>query len=126
MVEGRLGVGRGDIKQVAPEWLDRIFEQVNARNERGRSHPRWLREHRGSVCEVFVTFLSEEFEDRLRGSVTVILSNGEGRHFSLYMTSAEFDELPDLDEKAVVLLAHRFLRKFKHIPLDGEPEPWSE
>lgn len=122
-IENRAGVlGRGDIKGVTLDEVERMARQAKAHHWSAQGRPAWLDEHRASISDLYLTFLHEESEGCFRCSVTALFREGGGGHFGLDVARDEFDSLPDLQEFAVIELAHRFLESFPTIRLDAEQQ----
>ncbi|NAS20656.1 hypothetical protein GT755_03030 [Herbidospora sp. NEAU-GS84] len=125
-VPNRFGViERGDIKELSTEDLYRLVEAASRNKWSGRGRPDWLADHRAELTDIYLTFLLEETKGVFRCSTTVVLRDGTGGHFSLDVTRADFDRLPDVKRAGLVDLAHRFLSIFPNIPLDAaQREAW--
>ncbi|MFF0773412.1 hypothetical protein ACFYUK_31275 [Nonomuraea wenchangensis] len=54
--------------------------------------------------------------------MTALLRQGGGGHFGLDVARDEFNSLPDLQESAVIELAHRFLQSIPTIRLDADQQ----
>ncbi|WP_218010790.1 hypothetical protein [Herbidospora mongoliensis] len=112
---------------MSPGELERLANQAAEHDWSGRGRPDWFAEHRAEVKDVYLTFLSEETNEVLRCSTTVVLRDGTGGHFSLDIAKTEFERLRDVGDEVLVDLAHRFLYAFPNIPLDApQQEAWDQ
>lgn len=125
IVMNRIGVpAQGVIKRASVQDVLRLNTEAKRRHWSATGRPEWLREHSGDLEDLCVTILSKE-RDYIRCSVVAILRDGSGGHFSLDVSSAEFDDLQDLDQQKLVSFAHSYFHSFSSIPLDpGQRAEW--
>ena len=125
IVINRIGVPmQGVIKSVSVQDVLRLIAEAKRHHWTAAGRPEWLREHSNDLQDLLVTILSKE-RDYIRCSVVAILQDGSGGHFSLDISSTEFDTLPDLDQETLVSFAHNYFHSFSSIPLDpGQQAEW--
>ncbi|MER6951514.1 hypothetical protein ABT294_46615 [Nonomuraea sp. NPDC000554] len=117
--------GRGDIKKPSLADYERLAR--NAR-EQGRSavgRPGWLAAHGDRVRSLFAVVFGTEGPGVYRCLVTAVLDDGSGGSFTLDMSHADFDALPDVTADELVGMAHLYLAEMPPIDLDPDQrETW--
>jgi len=117
------GGGRGNIKTASVEDLERLQAIAAANPEwSATGRPAWVRDHREQIERVMLVVFVVEHEFVYRCLVTVVLKDGSGGQFTLEVSFADFNRLPDVDASTLVTLAHRYLLTFPQVDLDPEQE----
>ena len=113
--------GRGDIKTLSAEDLERLMTAAQGRwSATGR--PRWFAAERESVLQIMMVVTGAEGPSVYRCIVTVIVKGDgsyTGRSFTLDVSRKDFDDLSDISEQTLVGLAHHYLADFPMLPLDA-------
>jgi hypothetical protein len=119
--------GRSTIKSLTRENLYRLIGDATDRGWSANGRPDWLREHEDRFRSATLVVFGPEGASLWRCIVTVVLADDSGGRFTLDVSTSALDNLPDLDEKAVVILAHRYLATFPPIDLDpDQAASWEE
>jgi hypothetical protein len=116
--------GRGDIKTLSAEDLERLMTTAQGRwSAMGR--PRWFASERESVLQIMMVVTGAEEPSVYRCIVTVIVKGeGEGagsftgNSFTLDVSRKDFDDLRDISDQTLVGLAHHYLADFPMLALD--------
>lgn len=110
---------RSDIKVVTAERLERLMALAADGPWSATGRPAWFAENRDEVRRILLVSIGTEEPDGCRGLVTVVRNDGTGGSFTLDLSTAEFERLPDVSREELITLAHRFLLTFP--PIDPEP-----
>jgi hypothetical protein len=124
--------GSGVIKAVSERELDRLMSKATASGWSANGRPGWFAEHRDRFGQATLVVFGREGTGLWRSIATVVLADGSGGRFTLDVAAADLDALPDLDDRTLVTMAHRYLGTFPPINVDGsvtgpeaEGEEWS-
>jgi hypothetical protein len=110
--------GSGAIKTVSASQLEHLMDKAKANSWSAYGRPAWFADHRGEFAEALVVIFGPEGRDTVyRCVTTVVLRDDTGGFFSLDMSSKDFNALDDLDYRGTVLMAHRYLLTFPHVPV---------
>jgi hypothetical protein len=121
-IENKIGIHMpGVIRRASVRDLLKIGDDAKKNGWSSAGRPLWTVEHSSQIRDLFITVLSED-RGFLRCSVTAVLTDGTGGHFSLDMSRRKFDELPDLSQEELVTLAFRYFKMFRNIPLDADQQ----
>jgi hypothetical protein len=89
--------------------------------------PAWFREHDHQFGTAYLVVFGPEGLALWRCIVTVILADGTGGRFTLDVSASGLSALPDMDSRAVVILAHKYLATFPPVDLDADQAAtWDE
>lgn len=96
------------------------FMQKNTTTGRGANgRPQWLAENAGSVRRVVLFAQNFKSRDFLRCDA-VLFGSAHDWMFSVDVTLADFDELPDMSVQDSLLLLRDFLLNIHVLPLDDD------
>jgi hypothetical protein len=108
------------IKSLSSGDLKWLMDDATRRGWSANGRPEWFRQHEDQVRAVTLVLFGSEAAGALRCIVTVVLSDRSGGRFTLDVSSSALDALPDIDRRAVIILAHEYLATFPHIALDPD------
>jgi hypothetical protein len=110
--------GPGVIKVLGESDLAQLMSKATASRWSAEGRPDWLRKHRGQLKGATLVVFGTEGRGTLRCIATVILADGSGGRFTLDVAVSDYEALDDLDDQAMVEMAHRYLGTFPPVPLD--------
>jgi hypothetical protein len=117
--------GPGTIKLVSEGELDRLMRKAIASEWSAEGRPEWFRQHRSQFKAAMLVVFGREGSAAYRCIATVILQDGSGGRFTLDVAVSDYETLPDLDDQATVILAHRYLATFPPVNLDdAQSKTW--
>lgn len=119
--------GVGAIKVLSELGLNRLMCKAAAVGWSAEGRPEWFRQHRDQFRAATLVVFGSEAPSVLRCIATVILADGSGGRFTLDVSESDLNALEDLDDRAVVVLAHRYLATFPPLDLDdGQAATWDQ
>lgn len=119
--------GRSTIKSLTQEDLRRLMSDATRRGWSANGRPDWFGQHEEQFRSATLVVFGSEGAGLWRCIVTVVLADGSGGRFTLDVSAPALEALPDLDDRAVVVLAHRYLATFPPIDLDADQAAtWDE
>lgn len=119
--------GSGTIKAATEFDLDRLMSRAAARGWSADGRPEWFSQHRGQFRSALLVIFGPEAPEVWRCIATVALADGSGGRFTLDVSYSDLDALDDLDDRSLVILAHRYLATLPPLDLDdAQAATWDE
>lgn len=112
--------GTGSIKAVSELDLDRLMSKATQSGWSANGRPAWFSQHHNQFRAGMLVVFGAEGDALWRCIATVVLSDGSGGRFTLDVSQSDLDALADLDDRSVVVLAHRYLATFPAVDLDED------
>lgn len=112
--------GRGDIKKPSLADHERLARDARERGRNATGRPDWLAAREDRLRSLFAVVFGPEGPDVYRCLVIAVLDDGTGGSFTLDMTRADFEALPDVTPDELALMAHLYLAEMPPVELDPE------
>jgi hypothetical protein len=108
------------MKVASVQDMDALMKDAAAHQWSAEGRPSWFREHRGQFATAVLVTFGAEGPGVHRCIATIILNDRSGGRFTLDVAKDNFDGLADLDDRSLVVMAHRYLAKFAPVELDED------
>jgi hypothetical protein len=119
--------GRSTINILSRADLDQLMSEAAHRGWNAIGRPDWFRQHADQFRTAMLTVFGSEGSGLWRCIVTVILADGSGGRFTLDVSTSALEALDELDDRSVVVLAHRYLATFSPVDLDvDQASTWDQ
>jgi hypothetical protein len=119
--------GPGDIKALSQSSLNRLMRKASINGWSAEGRPEWFRQQRSQFREATLIVFGCEERNVYRCIATVVLSDGSGGRFTLDVSISDYNALENLTDRALVIMAHRYLGTFPAIDLDeAQAETWDQ
>ncbi|GAA3649344.1 hypothetical protein GCM10022224_010090 [Nonomuraea antimicrobica] len=114
--------GRGDIKRPSPADYERLARTARDQGRSAVGRPGWMAAHASRIRSLFAVVFGTEGPGVYRCLVTAVLDDGSGGSFTLDVSHADFDALPDVTADELVEMAHLYLLDMPPIDLDPDQQ----
>jgi hypothetical protein len=112
--------GRGDIKALSPSDLEHLMVVAREKGWSAVGRPAWLDAHKDPIRSLWMVVFGLEEPALLRCMVIAVLDDGSGGSFTLDVSLADFNRLPDATPEELAMLGHLYLAHFPPLELDPD------